>query len=287
MSPSKRAGCSGQTVSRPQGPPARAALQAPHTSAPLSSSEQPPQGQAPPRGCRQSPALVPTPRDSCHLQPPAGNTMERRHGQGGATSAGPQAVSLSCGQSPCVLVTTVRNKGRPPKEGHKDPPNQTSLLPVGSKDLSADRIPLRRLRDPTHQQPASDGRGAPAPKPHRRAPAWPAESTGPGPDSHGLPGGRGDALRSERDSGLGSVMLGFPSEPGSFPPPAGGWGWSGGLLGGTETMSADGHRRQRMQWAQGPGTLKPRANSLSVPNSHHTCLCLVRVRTEKYKVSYS
>ena len=140
------------------------------------------------------------------------------------------------------------------------------LLPVGSEDLSADKISLRKLRGPTHQQLAPDGRGAPAPKPCRRAPAQPADSTGPGPDSHGLPGGCGDALHSGRvDSGLGSLMLGFPSEPGPFPLLAGGWGWSGGLLGGTETISIDGHRRQRTQQAQGPRTPKPRANSLSVP----------------------
>ena len=122
------------------GPPqARAALQAPHTSAPLSSSEQPPQRQAPPWGCRQSPAPVPTPRDSRRLQPPAGNTMERCHGQGGATPAGPQAVSLSCGQSRCVLVTTVRNKGRPPKRATKTrlsdvPPPSGLQRPVSRQD---------------------------------------------------------------------------------------------------------------------------------------------------------
>lgn len=92
------------------------------SSAPLSSSERPPWQQAPPRSCRQSPALVLTLVDSRRLQPPAGN--------------------------------------------------------------------------------------------------------------NGLPGGCGDALCSGRvDSGLGSLMLGFPSEPGPFPPPATGWGWSGGLLG--------------------------------------------------------
>lgn len=104
-------------------PPSPSRPPGPHTSALLSSSEQPPSLQAPPQSCWQSPAPVPALLDARRLQPPAGNTLEKRHGQGGAASAGPQAVSLSCGQSPCVLVTTVRNKGHPPKRATKTHPS--------------------------------------------------------------------------------------------------------------------------------------------------------------------
>lgn len=71
----------------------------PPTSAPLSSF---PWRRAPPRGCWQSPAPVPTQLGSCCLQPPAGNTGEMPWA-GCGHLAGHQSVSLSCGQSPVLL----------------------------------------------------------------------------------------------------------------------------------------------------------------------------------------
>lgn len=80
--------------------------------------------------------------DPAGLLPPSA-TCWKHHGEtprsGRGTSAGPQAVSLSCGQSPCVLVTTVRNKGRPPKRATKTrqsdvPPPSGLQRPVSRQD---------------------------------------------------------------------------------------------------------------------------------------------------------